>query len=648
MKKLILFFISFAILTSCGGNDELPETLSEEENIDNLIKLNLNELPEIILSEIKVISPFGEMEINVKGEFEKPATDENSDLPLLFKNNANEIIIGYFPETIKESNITLNDITYFFFKTFPRIASRNEKDADLYKFLTNSADFITMKELVYNSISKNQSVIYTEIFNSLVRKNAQLYIDNNTSNKTKGKFSSNKFNFQFDRTGNVTIPTEAPLFCSLGIQIKNTENNEVVFGPKMTKPKSLILSPGSLLNFIAQEYILEPDITSETFQFIENGIYEIQFTNGNSKFGDIESNVKNENYSQFAINALGLAVPLSLDKLLKNKDCKDQISDLINNSIGFAKNLTESNTKPTVNQLLDFIKDLGENMIKLTICYKSTNNNLADYFSQSLKFLNKRLSIAEDISELVLFSKDFWFSDISGSETRYFSDQISTGELMFFENTKYNLDKVDCNEEVNFQTLISEKIVNYDVSNEIPTVFSKVEEYIPAEGLPFDIQKTTGNSELIDLPLFLTSNSDVSNIDLKFKIGNEESEYILKPNFTKHNLNEEKITIPSCENQNYLTERVLNISKWLWNNSINQTFSASFFADGTCTFNAFAGTDGTWSLQDNILTAHFDELTNDWDFDFQGAYNENTGRFEGDVIQSGTGIPTSTLSSELY
>ena len=97
-----------------------------------------------------------------------------------------------------------------------------------------------------------------------------------------------------------------------------------------------------------------------------------------------------------------------------------------------------------------------------------------------------------------------------------------------------------------------------------------------------------------------------------------------------------------------LTQRVLDITQWLWYNDINQTFSASFFQDGTCTFNAFTGTDGTWSLQGNVLTAHFDELTNDWDYDFQGVYNEVTDRFEGNMIQTVADGTTITIFSELY
>lgn len=549
MKKSIVYLFFSLMFIACGGDDNSVTMVDDEpmvieddspmddvqDDSDSFVAINLDGVPDLDLDALEVKSANGSTVVDSDNMVEDIFDSENPDLPVIFTKNGN-VLMGYFPDALDEKELEVEDVVYFFFKSYPALAVRRLGDDTLKNLLLNSSGYGTMVGLVKDALNRNESVIDNPQFDDIVR---GIVAEYDESLNDTGKVFEDGFKFEYSRNGEIAIPNEVPLFASLGVQITPVGSGEPVFGPKILDTKSLVLSPGSLFNFLLDEFVFAPEPLTENYTLPEDGSYEIVFSNGRSGYAGLDDAVKTQNYKYFGVTVLGYAVPFGLEKLIKNQSCKEEIAGLLEVSRQFASNLVQNGTRPTPEDLIEYVVELGGQTKDLAICYTTGSGGFAGFFPDIVGFLNKRLSVAEDIAELTFFGRDFFASDISGLETRYYKDGISVGYLNQTEVSSTSFGGSE-GEVFNYESLVEEQEVSYDVDRGLTSTFVKNEEMKPSAGLPFEYEKTGDVAVSVSSPV---STDNQGRLKLDLTVGEQDSEVTLSPQFESPEISDTSVII---------------------------------------------------------------------------------------------------------
>ncbi|MEM6892505.1 MAG: hypothetical protein AAF554_02370 [Bacteroidota bacterium] len=551
MKKPIACLLFLFLILSCGGGDDNPPVDTPEpkpigmdndpadgqDNETQIVSINLDGVPDLDLSSLTAVSPSGSAQINTSNELENISDDESPDLPIIFTNDSN-VVMGYFPETLNNEEVQIEDVVFFFFKTFPALAVQRFDDATLNNMLVNAPKYQTMVDLVKDALNRNASVIDDSQFDELVRE----ILEENTATNKKAEDVVAQFKFDYSRDGNIGIPNKAPLFSSMGVQVNQVGHNTPVFGPKILESQGLVLSPSSLFNFLLDEFVFAPEPMAENFILPQDGEYQIIFSNGSSDYADLDSEVQFQNYKYLMITTLSYAVPFGLERLSKGGECKTAMEDLLSVSRDFATGIIQSNTTPTATDLIEYTLEFSNNVRQLADCFQP-NDIFSSYLLDFISFLNRRLSLAEDIAELTFFARDFFASDISGLETRYYEDGVSVGFLTssqisgnMFEGRKDQI--------FTYESLVNEKEISYDVERGLTSQFIEKEEMKPASGLPFEYSKTGDVTVSTNNPI-VTDNEGMLKFDMT--LGEQDSEITLTPQFNSPRISDVPIIVSVIE-----------------------------------------------------------------------------------------------------
>jgi hypothetical protein len=155
----------------------------------------------------------------------------------------------------------------------------------------------------------------------------------------------------------------------------------------------------------------------------------------------------------------------------------------------------------------------------------SFGENIIDQF-KGLDALNK----GESIANLISLVHDFYGSEITDSEDRWFYDGISFGELDYLVvNSKFEGEEQSKH---TYNAIVKEKKVSYvPTAGILKTTFEKKEEFVDASYVPFLAKVTKGDATITtpnpawttngDLTFGLTMGKDTSTIkiELDFELG---------------------------------------------------------------------------------------------------------------------------------
>ena len=541
-----------------SNENENPVEQNPDQNDVQTTSLFLEGIDNLDIDALTVVSVGGEGSIN-ENRLENLYAEVDDDLPVFFRNG-DDVMFGYFPNMINNGSITLDDITFFFFKTYPDLAVQKIADGELKTILFDSPSFDAMKTIISNALNNNEPPTSSNELDEIIR---EILVDNDTENGQSSKTIVDEFRFNYSRSGKIGIPRKAPIFSSLGVQVNRLGGNQPVFGPKLLDTKSLVFSPGSLFSFLLDYYFFEEG--SEEVEEIDlldygEGEYEILFSNGgigtNTEF---DETVRNQNYRNFAVTALGYATPFGLEKLLSKTECRNETTKLIESTVGAAGELFRNGSKPDAAEMITIITDLGKDIGNASVCYLAgeADDSFTKYLGRVINFGAKRLKIAEDISELVFLARDFYGSNISGSETRYFYNGQSFGKLEMQVNSSTEI-QVPEQTEFGYSAQINELEISYDVDiSLLESKFIRKENLVPGRGLAFNIESVPDDGIIPPNSQPLISDSD-GRLNYTFISGSQDLSIYIGPSFLTSDIGEVVISLEIIEEQTDIESEILD------------------------------------------------------------------------------------------
>ncbi|MCX2718958.1 hypothetical protein [Lentiprolixibacter aurantiacus] len=527
--KLFIALIVLFVFTNCSSDDSGAQADPDVESPapdpgsdpSSTVSIALEGTDNLILENLSSFSSSGSTEINTEGNIDNIADQENIEAPVIFSNDEDEIILGYFPQAITEDQITIADVVYFFVKTYPRLSVRDLDDSILKTSLMESDIYPTLRSQVEKALDQNVSVINDPDFDANVR----LFLEElEENNSTSGRDIVAQFKVNYQRNGTIVLPTEAPIFSSFGVQITN-QNGTPVYGPKLLTSKELVLSPGSFINFIIKELYEEPTTGTENFTLSQDGSYNIYFTNGKGDTA-LDELVINQNQRNFVAMVLGHVFPIGAKKWIKNRGCDDILFDVVGDITKFFTDALASSETITTEHVTIFIKDIYARSGEYIVC-NTANATIKKYFELIFKMASKRLEIAEDVAELMFQIRDFDGSDIRITETRFFDNDIAYGKLRLTDVTEKVFNQ-DPGTAFTYEGLVEEEETTYDVDRgALSSQFIPMNEWSEAAEIPFGLDLTgdatiDGNSSI-----FKTNATGI--LQLTGIIGNQPSELRLSP-----------------------------------------------------------------------------------------------------------------------
>ncbi|WP_445383270.1 hypothetical protein [Robiginitalea sp. IMCC43444] len=534
-KFLIALVFLFA-LTNCSKDESTSNSVTDIDSPapdpdpdptpvpSNTVSINLEGAGNLILENLTSFSSSGTAEIDAVGNIDNIADQENIEAPVIFSNDEDEIILGYFPQAITEDQITIDDVVYFFVKTYPRISIRDLEDSVLKASLMGSDIYPTLKSQVEKALDQNVSVINNPDFDANVRVFLAELEDNNSNS---GKDIVAQFKVNYQRNGTIVLPTEAPIFSSYGVQISN-QNGTPVYGPKLLTSKELVLSPGSFTNWLIEKVFEKPETGTENFTLSSDGSYTIYFTNGKGDTA-LDELVINQNQRNFTAMLLGYILPIGSKEWMTTGGCDAIVLDLTQDIIKWFTDeviLSDQAFTDTEEKLTLLVKDIIARTAELTACI-STETLKQKYWQLLFKSISKRLEIAEDIAELLFQIRDFDGSDLRITETRFFDNNIAYGNLRYGDITERIFNQAP-GTSFNYEGLVQELDITYDVDRGFfSTQFIAQNEWDAATDIPFGFNLTgdasiEGNSSII-------FTDEVGVLQLSGTVGNEPSDLSLTP-----------------------------------------------------------------------------------------------------------------------
>ncbi|MDP2524559.1 thrombospondin type 3 repeat-containing protein [Maribacter dokdonensis] len=548
MKKIILIILVSIFVLNCSkdtnssnsqveNQEESNDDSSGNENQDpdnptttNTIKIEVNGLDEIDYSKIQVFTPNGLSEIKNDGSFKSEF--ENGDiekLPLVFIDDADKILFGYYPETIIDNKVTIDDILLFCFLNMPEVAMREVEFSDGLNFLKSDSNYESLKTSITDALNKNQDVLDDTAFIEKISATVSLYVESlETSSLTGKSFDIDDFEIIYSRDGKITIPEEAPIFSALGVEIRNSITNEFLVDDYILKSNSLVLNSTSFAHWF-QEKFFSDNLTSpyKTFNLNQDGTYVVKFTNGKS-FDKISEKVVEVNRQYFISTLMSYVIPKGLKQLTSESDkCIRSVNDLIiNRSSDYLRFIDDGISEEELYAVVrGTIIDMGQIIVDCT-----SSETLKKYLGYIVERVLKLTDALKDSVELTLFTRDFFNSDIEESQVRYFDNGISYGNLKYsnVSGMKFSGQK-DTN--FSYEGIVEEDKINYlvqvkDKNFFKTTTFTKQKDSLPASGLPFQVVLNSGDAILNGSnPIISDENGKII---LVGQLGQQDSEIEIK------------------------------------------------------------------------------------------------------------------------
>lgn len=536
MKK-IYYATVLLLFFACNNNIEpLDPSFFEVEPEQDEVKIDIEELESIDYTDVTVITVDSTATITSDGIFKNPYTDNGiEDLPVLLIENE-EILLGYFPNTLKTNKVSVDDVLLFYFLTYPELAIQGYDYEFVMREIKSSTDYLKIKELVTSNLNINKSPLDDDTFNNLVR-NITIQIKAVHSSETsKTKKGIGTFKFTYDREGKVSWLDEAPLFAALGISISNETTGKVVLPPKILKNKSLVLSPGSIISWAFNEFFTDNnEVNVESLNLSEDGRYKVSFNNGNSSDSALNDFVSKKNNRYVASNLLGFVLPIAMKSLNVDSNCANSIDEVVDGVYIKATQIVLEGKVPDSGDLIQQIYSLSEGSADILINCMGPQSTPGVYLRVLTSSIAKRLAIAEDISTLLFLLRDYIGSVIQGDELRYFSKGVSFGDLKEKDGpdsqSRYD---GDTDEEFVFSKSFEELEIEYDVNRGITSSFKREEKWDKPTNLPFILEVTTGDVDITDNYYDNEGqiNTDTEGvIEVKMIMGKKDSKIQLYPDF---------------------------------------------------------------------------------------------------------------------
>ncbi|MFN1835130.1 hypothetical protein AB2B38_007710 [Balneola sp. MJW-20] len=519
----VLFFFIFVVMVGCQDNNPVSSEDNDSPDIsspDGVVTFNLQGVTQLDLESLTAFSTVDSAFVDTDGNLDIPADEDAPELPIILTNDQDDIILGYFPAALSNDDLMIEDIVYFFVKTYPEISVRGLDDSDLKPMVQESSQYTSFVEMVTDALNQNISVIDIPEFNDAVR---EFVVEMDQGGPILGDEIITEFKVTYERNGIINFPAEAPIFSSFGVHISHQSGADV-FGPKLLRSKGLVLSPSSIINYIMNELFTPSEPTTESTRIDDDGdgVYTITFSNGSGET-TLDELVREQNYRNFAATALGYVVTYGIEKAIKKGTCDDVLIDLTTIATAFVSDAYFKKQVPGNEEVMGLIQNLFAASYEFGACINKTEEK---FFNKWFKFLEKRLSIAEDVSELIFQLRDFVGSDIRFSETRFFDNNISYDSLRYTSLTDLNINGAP-GTEFSYEGLVREKEVAYDVTRGLSSQFIPKYNWKTASDIPFGLD-VTGDAEIDGLTSRLSSD-EIGVLNLTGKIGSMFSEIRLNP-----------------------------------------------------------------------------------------------------------------------
>lgn len=544
-----LFYSTLLILLfACGNNVEpLDPAFFIKEPEPDEIKISIEGLDDIDYTSVTAITIDSTATITTDGIFKNPYTPNDvEDLPVLLLENE-EILMGYFPHTLKSNKADIDDILLFYFLTYPELAIQGYDFEFVLDEIKGNDDYLKIKQLVVSELNLNKSPLNNEEFNNLIRKITSEIRVANGSETSKSKKGIDTFKFTYDRDGKVSWLEEFPLYAAVGVEIKNTTTGDVVMPPKILQNKSLVLSPGSAISWIFNELFTDNnEINIESFSITKDGEYAISFSNGNGNTSQLNDFVSSKNNRYLASNLMGYILPISIKYLNIQPSCTNAIDEVVSKAFVTAAKIALEGKVPETSDLLAFLYSLSEDAADIITNCMGPETSPGVYFRILTSSVAKRLATIEDVATLVFLIRDSIGTTVEVSETRYFDNGISFGILKGKDESEIKFEGES--ESIHYYSKVYEEyFLSYDIDRGVLSSSVKLEEeWKAAEKLPFIPTLISGDADvsdnLYDADGQINSSPD-GEIKIKMVMGKKESEVEINPDFTSSFAETQTVTL---------------------------------------------------------------------------------------------------------
>jgi hypothetical protein len=600
MKKsnLIIVVVFALVLFSCSKDDDGSDFPTETIKIEDDLKINF--------ADLTVVTIDGEAKVDAGGNFNANTTNTVAkNLPLLFIKD-NEIMFGYYSKTGLNNSISVNDILLFYFTLHPEIALQGFQNTELLDKIKQNSNYGELASLVKNSLDADASPFKNASFVRLLNKTGFIIgVAKRQAKLSKiSKTQSFDFSYSYSRDGTIVWDNKFPLFATVGMEVVDASTGASVSGPQIFDNRGLILSSGSILEWLWDRHVAEKFEKSRTFKLPKEGKYEIRFTNGVDNFGtkELEGKVDLNNRYNIGISLLSIAIPLGIKDILGENNCRDATVDLIKNMRLSTTTLVITDKSAMAEFIINLYNDL---FFVATNCVKSTaTKKWATY----VNFIAGKLNAADEAGTLYLLLKDYLWSDITGKETRYYYDGISFGELQLTNTTGLQYITPTGTEfsgqaktEHTFSASVNETTFKYSINREnvLKTLITSDASKEYAINLPFDVNKTNTGDATLKGDKNISTNIE-GKLAATFVLGTQESKFEIKPAFKNSGLTTEVVNLKEkiCNSNTILGNYVVEMYNTCYPNpdgtpSYMNKNTLTLYEGGKCIFTYYDGSKAT-------------------------------------------------------
>ncbi|SEQ97339.1 hypothetical protein SAMN05421824_2717 [Hyunsoonleella jejuensis] len=536
MKK-ILYSTFLILLFACHNNVEpLDPAFFIKEPAPDEIKISIEGLDDIDYTGVTGITIDTTVAITSDGIFKNPYTPNDiEDLPVLLLEN-DEILMGYFPHTLKSNKAEIDDILLFYFLTYPELAIQGYDFEFILEEIKAHDDYLKIKQLLVSELNLNKSPLNNQSFNSMVRNITVDIKASHDADTSKTRKENGTYKFTFDREGKVSWENQFPLYAAVGVSIQNTTTYEYLLEPKLLETKSLVFSPISFISWAFNEVFTDNnDIKVESSTFSKDGSYKIAISNGNlvgSSDDPLYDYVRARNKLFVSANLLGYIIPISAKTIKSKPTCLNSFIKLQDEINLYVTKLIFKQSVPNSGELISDIINLGSNADEIFVsCYSGTASKYLKILTDGI---SKRLSTIEDVSTLALMLRDFMGSKIYLEEQRNYSNGLSFGNLTGKDESELKFEG-DPEEVFSYFKTFEELEVSYDITRGVlSSAVKKDEKWIKAVNLKFLPEVTEGDADIsqnnYDINGYINTNTE-GKIEVKLVMGEKPSEILIKPAF---------------------------------------------------------------------------------------------------------------------
>ena len=701
MKRLLVLFI---ILIECSCSKEnSPSNLHEPEiigqptteepgnenngesgsNSEEIVVFNISGIEGFNYENHRIASPFEVGSIGSDKTFKKP--EQISNNPILILNEEDEVIFGYYPETIENQEIEIDDILLFFIANHPEIGLYSKSVKEIQEILATQ-DISYMNSLVKESLKQNFNPIENDKFleglNTIVAPKILENFERNRISemniKSQKQTTEDYFEVKFKRYGVFEIPNQAPIYASLGVGFYDIDENIVEY--KILRSKSLIFTPGSyaqkvfdeiLEYFNPNQNIIRDDGSTE-HAWTHDGKMEVQISNGRHGVESMIAltNKTAEHNSKMAGSILlGYIIPEALfssDASICFETFKEKMHTQSKNFSGKLLSAIGNGSLST-SFILEQLENESKFLSDLILDIECYNVFMKTYFALMIKYALKSLTLLEyfdtleSLSQFFLLNMDFSNSIIHEKQTLIYDEE---NKVLFSPKTEYLIPENytltgETGDEITFDFNFLEVLKKYEVNSNTSGVEFIPEEYkVSFIDVPFKVNNISGDAELMNSTNPVLTNQE-GNLILDFLVGETDSKYEIVPDFKYFNFRKNvtiKLENTEVENPDLIEKLIGNcvptplnrglycnhgaeLQNLLWNRNI------CFNDDGTVIIPECMGDNpltcndsGTWILNDNnliikyareIINSETGYNSNSIVFKFEGQYNSELSQFEG-------------------